>query len=712
MSHPLFRQLVLLLLFPTACIAIVFGAFALVSQRSNALEAEISRMRDTVIVLNSLDGYLTACREASRVYLVTRRREPSELHCAEAADGASEDLTALYGILGTDRSMDADRERLGNLVGADLGSLQARFKNPPLNVPTKFDPYLLPIRNLSARIDGRMVGMIRDRSAEAARLNATILWLIVAGLLFPVVGAALSFAIIAQSGRSRERVLSRYQLLAENAQDIILFVRTRDMQIMEVNAAACTAYGYSADELRRMTVYQLRPPELRSELRASTPEGRRGSVGYETVHMRKNGERFPVWVKLQYGEIDGEHASIGVLNDISATKRHEKELQEARDTAIAAADLKSRFVATMSHEIRTPMNAIVGVSEMLLHANLPPEEAGRVTMLHQASESLLGLVNDLLDLSKIEADQMEFSEKPVALETLVRETLGAVEPQAVKKHLQLGLFVDAGFPRELRGDPLRIRQVVLNLLTNAVKFTERGSIVVTLRLLEEGEQSCRILIEVRDTGIGIAPEHLDSIFAPFVQADTSWKRRAQGTGLGLWISRLIVERMGGEIGVHSEPGIGSTFWFSLELPALSVSPSQAQPEEPPRSAAELQKAEQNGRAILIAEDNALNREVIAMQLDQLGYRADLVDDGRAALKAVSARCYDLILMDCQMPEVDGLEATRRIRAMETEHRVPILAMTANAIEDESLYLAAGFDGILPKPVTLARLRSVCERWAA
>lgn len=511
-----------------------------------------------------------------------------------------------------------------------------------------------------------------------------------------------------EESRERRRLRSRfYQFAFIHAQDIILMFDRRSARVVEANDAACEAYGYSHEEFLELTIDALRLPQRRGVPFA--PDGQYPMV-FETEHVRKNGEVFPVWIRAHSATIEGQEVIFSMLSDLTDRRHYEAEIKKARDEALAAAELRSRFIATMSHEIRTPMNAIIGVSEMLLSTDLPPVFEEQVGLLHTAARSLLDLVGDLLDLSKLEAGKMELRSEPFALATVVRDAASILTGAAAGKGLHLETSIAPNVPVALAGDPARLQQVLVNLLSNAVKFTERGAIAVRVTRLEDLGEANVLRFEVSDTGIGLSEEQQSRIFAPFVQADASWSRQTQGTGLGLWLCTYLVERMGGAIGVQSELGKGSTFWFTVALrPA-------ATPASPPphrdETSDDLAASSGTPLRILVAEDNVVSQRVVAMQLRRLGHDPVVVENGAAAVEALRLGTYALVLMDCQMPVLDGLEATKRIRAAEGEgtERLPVIAMTANVLSHPSTYIEAGFDDILRKPVTLAALRAIIDRW--
>ncbi|HET9342204.1 MAG TPA: PAS domain S-box protein [Candidatus Eremiobacteraceae bacterium] len=777
-----------------------------------------------------------------------------------------------------------------------------------------------------------------------------------------------AFHAMADVVAQRQGILTRYQLLAEHARDIILFVRRRDAHIIEANGAAVQAYGYSRAELLQMTAADLRVPEERQTLAKHLESSDHGPIFFESTHLRKDGSSFPVEVTGQGGHIDGERVLLSIVRDVSdrkkveaerdrvfnmsidmmcvanfdgyfvrlnpawertlgftrdelmsvpsfeymhpgdrdasaaalhvlteglavegfenryrrkdgeyrwfawsaipalddgliyavardVTERREKdaELERSRDRANEASRIKSEFLANMSHEIRTPMNGIIATIGLLSSMALTQEQSEYVDIIKESGEALLAIINQILDLSKLEAGKVLLDEVEFSPLKMVESVSMLFASAARQKGLSIQGYVDPDVPSALRGDAGQLRQVLINLTGNAVKFTDSGGIVLRVDQQSSSVAGVVLRIAVSDTGIGLTGEALERLFEPFTQADSSTTRRYGGSGLGLSISKRIVELFGGEIGVERNQDRGTTFWFTIPLRRCSaersklaapffagvrvlvvdpdtvsrdvlhqylfnwgmrngvtastirealtllrsaaaagdpydlafidgglvrgdeliqgiaddrrlaatklillnpiaVTSSQESPrpagfsyflsrpirqsylfdciaaalhrsadgpepvsEKPPPAAAVGDSPAANGRVrkILVAEDNEINRRVASAQFKRLGVDADFVRNGREAVDAVAAGGYDVIFMDCQMPEMDGFEATREIRKAELQSgaHIPIIAMTANAMEgDRETCVARGMDDYLSKPVDFDGLRATLDRW--
>jgi nitrogen-specific signal transduction histidine kinase/AmiR/NasT family two-component response regulator len=380
---------------------------------------------------------------------------------------------------------------------------------------------------------------------------------------------------------------------------------------------------------------------------------------------------------------------------------------EEKRRANEASEAKGRFLATMSHEIRTPLNGVIGLSRLLETMPVPPEALEMVRMIRSSGDGLLRVINDVLDFSKVEAGKLDLEVAPFRLHRSLEESIGLFHAAAAEKGLRLACDLAPELPVWVAGDDTRLRQVVLNLISNGLKFTSSGEVVLSARQERQDQTSYRIAIEVRDTGIGIAPDQLPRLFSSFSQADASISRRYGGTGLGLAISKRLVELMGGTIDVQSTPGEGTRFRFTVPM-GHAQEPVPAPLAPPPAVSAG------NHLRVLVAEDNPVNQRVVLMLLKKLGVNADFAADGVQAIAAVEGNRYDLVLMDVEMPEVDGLTATREIRSRLPLDRQPaIFGLSAHATtEYRDICLGAGMDGYLTKPLEPGKLQDLIAELSA
>ncbi len=522
--------------------------------------------------------------------------------------------------------------------------------------------------------------------------------------------------IIAQAAErlSTEQALRRseeyFRTLIQTSSDVILVLRPDGT--IAFSSDAVRQFGRpQAGYIGTTGMEYVHPEDRERALRSIADTFATGAAQYELRIADAHGSwRNCEARSVRAEDLGGEPVMVVSTRDITDRKKLEQQLLEARDAALEAARLKSEFMANISHEIRTPLNAIVGLTGLLLDTPMSGEQREMLEGVRSSSDALLSLVNDVLDFSKLSAGKLLFENLDFDPRATLDEAIEIFAAAARVKGIALLTDVDPDTPARLSGDPGRLRQILCNLIGNAIKFTERGQVLVRLRPRQH-DDSPGLAFEVCDTGIGIPPDAQKHLFEPFTQADASVTRKYGGTGLGLAIAANLVQQMGGSLGVRSEMGVGSTFHFNLKLgqaaaaPVASGSPKN-EPVPPPGS----------GRLrILVAEDNAINQKVALRQLARLGYRADGVGNGLEALQALEKVPYDVILMDCQMPEMDGYGATAAIRrneARQSGRHVLIIAMTANAMEgDREKCLAAGMDDYLAKPVTMEKLAQALARAA-
>ncbi len=414
-----------------------------------------------------------------------------------------------------------------------------------------------------------------------------------------------------------------------------------------------------------------------------------------------------------YDESDVSELQL-IGNDLWAIvmrRRAEVALAAAKEAAEAANVAKSTFLANMSHEIRTPMNGILGMASLLRRSGVTPAQAEQLDTIDSAADHLLGIINDILDISKIEAGKFVLDEAPVAIDSLLANVRSILAERARAKGIALQVEA-AALPCAITGDPLRLQQGLLNFATNAVKFTERGSVTLRVGVQEDAADSILLRLEVEDTGIGVPPETLSRLFSAFEQADSSTTRKYGGTGLGLAITRHLAEMMGGEAGAESTPGKGSTFWFTARLKKGTGTQAAAAADATTDTDAERHLQQRfAGAKVLVVDDEPVNREVARMLLEDTGLDIRIATDGEQAVAMAGTEAFAAILMDMQMPKIDGLEATRRIRRMPGHERTPIIAMTANAFtEDRTRCLEAGMNDFLPKPFDPDTLFAMLLRW--
>jgi PAS domain S-box-containing protein len=597
---------------------------------------------------------------------------------------------------------------LGYAVDASLGSPLARFVAP--------EDWPILESALAGRAARPAVGRAQLR---LIRSDGKAAWSELSATPMPDGGVVGALRDVTGEKAARDQ-LAMLSLVASNTDNLVV-ITDREGRTEWVNRAFTLRTGYSLEDMLGRKPGDLlqgadTDPQAVGRIRAGLAEGQ--SFKAELLNYTRSGE--PYWITLQISPIKDSAGRVlrfvSVQTDTTDVRRYQRDLEAAKERAeqmavkAQAANLaKSEFLANMSHEIRTPMNGILGMAELLLDSPMPLEQRQCAEIVHESGRALLGILNDILDYSKIEAGMLATETVPFDLGKLLDQASELLRPQAKGKRIEFRVHYPAEAPRAFLGDPGRIRQIVLNLAGNAIKFTDQGSVTVAVSCVERGPFDALIRLAVEDTGIGIPEDLLPRLFEKFTQADASTTRRYGGTGLGLAICKRLAGLMGGNVGVESKAGAGSTFWVTLRLP---FEPADRPPSPAPAAPASADLPTVRRSRILLVEDNATNQLVTVKFLQRIGCVVVVARNGQDAAALAAQRDFDVVLMDCHLPGVDGFAATGMIRRAEGgRRRVPIVALTANAMAgDRERCLTAGMDDYLSKPISLQKLRDCVGRW--
>jgi PAS domain S-box-containing protein len=569
------------------------------------------------------------------------------------------------------------------------------------------DPHLRFYAALPLVLDGCLaVGAlcVSDRKPRVLRPSQLAALQRVARQVVRLVSFRRHATVLAEAHEALAIGEAQYRLLADTATDAIVTVDDNG-RILFANPAIERLFGYAPQDVIGEPLSMLAPERDRARHESVLDGVRAGRYQVSVSAARvtglcKDGHEIALELSCGEGRVGHQRFFTGILRDISDRQAVEEALIEAREQAIESSRLKSEFLASMSHEIRTPMNGVTGMLELLLEEALTEQQRKRVSVALGSAQALLTIINDILDLSKIEAGKLDLAPEWTDVRGLIDDVVGLLRPLAAEKGLHVDGVCAADVPARVLADGGRLRQILLNLAGNAVKFTDEGRVSVGASIVTATRDRVRLQCSVADTGIGIPTDQIPRVFDQFTQLEGAATRRAGGSGLGLSICRKLIDLMGGTIHVSSQPGQGSRFWFDIEVPCASHERVAA--ATAPQAAADVSRA--RGARVLLVEDNPVNRQFALAVLKSVGAVVSVAIDGGEAVQMACAEPHDLILMDCQMPVMDGYEATRRIRAAGIT--TPVIALTANAMEgDRDRCTAAGMDDYLAKPIRPDTLRA-------
>ncbi len=593
-----------------------------------------------------------------------------------------------------------DRETLAFLAVNDAavahyGYSRGEFLNMTLADIRVPDDFTRLLQQLPTRTDNRAVSEWQHRKKDGTIIEVET---VSNSLQFQGRSARLVLANdVTERNRTEEALRASeasYRALFESANDAILIFDVETKAVLAVNRKACETYGYPREEFLGMSTFALAADRAEGDTRMRRVLTDPAFRSFEAVHRRKDETEVNVFVSTSIIEYDGRTTVLNIIRDITEEKRAEAELRAAKEAADAANRAKSQFLANMSHEIRTPMNGVIGMTGLLLDTPLTPEQQEYAETIRTSGDALLTIINDILDFSKIESGSLDLEEQPFDLRDCVEDALDLLATRATEKNLDLAYLIDDGVPGTLVGDVTRLRQVLVNLIGNAIKFTATGEVVVSVSS-QAADRRHEVRFAVRDTGIGIPAERMDRLFKSFSQVDSSTTRMYGGTGLGLAISKRLAELMDGRMWVESTPGEGSTFFFTI----TAAVPTQARVWQ--RSV----QPSLAGRRILIVDDNETNRRILTLQAQNWGMRARAAADGAEALEWVRrGDPFDVVILDMQMPDMDGIALAAAIRADRDAATLPLVMLTSMGRREQGDQTQ--FAAFLAKPIKQSQLHDV------
>ncbi|MBE7940603.1 MULTISPECIES: PAS domain-containing hybrid sensor histidine kinase/response regulator [Ramlibacter] len=534
-----------------------------------------------------------------------------------------------------------------------------------------------------------------------------------------VVGKVVNYRDVTQRVRFEQEMMFNHVVVESSGP--MLWVRRRSLQLSYANPAACELLGRRIDQLLGCSLQELDPGWTAEALRAVDAQlsARGRAVPWETTYHRADGSERSLELTVALASHGEDDIYIVTLKDATEQRQAWEATRRAREVAEQATRMKTDFLANMSHEIRTPLNAVIGLSHLALKTGLDARQRDYIGKVQAAGQHLLGIVNDILDFSKIEAGKIAIERAAFTLDKVLGDVSDLTTPKSTAKGLALRFEVGEDVPHHLVGDPLRIGQILINYADNAVKYTEQGEVVVSVRLLERADDTALLHFGVSDTGIGLTADQTARLFQSFEQADTSTTRRYGGTGLGLAISRQLARLMGGDTGVDSRWGLGSTFWFTVRIGVGSAADGTHAPQEKarPGPAGDLEEvlaaqlAARRGARLLLVEDNDINQRVARELLEDMGFQVAIAANGQDGLARVREEPWDLVLMDMQMPLMDGISATLEIRRHPEFQALPVVAMTASVMQrDRERCMNAGMNDFVTKPIAPQDLAAALVRW--